>query len=112
MMLTSRNLPQFSEYHSYLVAQKLTCNTRIAYEYQVSHFLRWLKDSEIELPTEPIARDLAVAGYTRFLKDKKAAKNASVNSALTAIRNFCCFIGLGEPAVNREQKQSRGTTDR
>jgi hypothetical protein len=105
MTSTSQNLPPFGDYHSYLLAQKLTCNTRIAYVYQVSHFLRWLKDSEIELPTEPIARDLAVARYKSFLKDKKAAKNASVNSALTAIRNFCCFVGLGEPVVNREQKE-------
>lgn len=104
MTLASQNLSRFSEYHNHLVEQKLTCNTRIAYEYQVSHFLRWLEDCGIDLPTEPIERDLAVAKYKNFLKDRKSAKNASVNSALTAIRNFCCFIGLGEPVVSRERK--------
>lgn len=101
MMSVSQNLPPLTEYHSYLVEQKLSCNTRIAYEHQVSHFLRWLEESGHDLSTE---RDLAVAEYKNFLKDQRKAKNASVNSALTAIRNFCCFVGLGEPVVTREQK--------
>ncbi len=64
--MVSQYLPRFSEYHGHLVEQKLSCNTRIAYEHQVSQFLRWLESSGIDLPIDPIARDLAVAEYKTF----------------------------------------------
>jgi site-specific recombinase XerC len=92
-------LPCFSEYHRYLVEKKLSCNTRIAYEYQVAHFFCWLVESGKELPADPIAWDRALAEYKTFLQCQKGAKNASVNAASTAIKNFCGFIGMDEPEL-------------
>lgn len=91
------------EYHSHLLQLRLSCNTRIAYKYQVAQFLRWLQDSSIELNKEPSARDQAIAQYKNYLKNNKGVKTTSINSALTAIKNFCQFMGLGEPHIERER---------
>lgn len=94
------------EYERYLLALDLSTNTRIAYKYQILHFLRWLEASAIADYTlgEPEARDAVVSQYKSFLKRHKGAKGRTINCALTAIDSFCQFLGFGKAAVERERE--------
>lgn len=94
-------------YCMFLTELDLSPNTRIAYRYQVLHYLSWLNDSrmgEYGL-CEPEARYAAVEEYKEFLKREKGAKCRTVNSALTAIDSFYEFLGLGKTNVARDYEE-------
>ena len=99
----SRYLPAYCVFLSTL---ELSVNTRIAYKYQVSHFLSWLDHSRMAdyRLTEPDARDAVVAQYKSFLKREKEVKCRTINSALTAIDSFFGSLGLGKSGVERDRE--------
>ncbi len=100
---TSRYLPTYCVFLSTL---DLSVNTRIAYKYQVSHFLSWLHHSQMADYglAEPEARDAVVAQYKVFLKRQRGVKCRTINAALTAIDSFYGFLGLGKSGVQRDRE--------
>lgn len=94
-------------YRKHLLEQDLSINTRIAYCYAVSGFLRWIGGhlngcfDESSPFANCAARDRAVSEYKLTLR-KKGAKRASINAALTGVDHFYQFLGLGKSSVSRE----------
>ena len=91
-------------YQSWLDAQPLAYNTRLAYRHSVSSYCAYLlKEGGLEHPlTNENNRDWAVRDYKLYLKTVRLAKPSSVNLALAGIDHFYEFVGLGRPSVNRE----------
>ena len=94
-----------ARYQRWLARQPLAERTRDAYLAQVEGFVAWLAGSEHggAALAEGQVRDWAVRDYKRFVKTKKRWSPASVNQALAAIDNFYRSLGVGRPAVPREE---------
>lgn len=94
-------------YQSWLDAQPLAHNTRLAYRHSVKGYCTYLLNYPPQAgSTHPLTnennRDWAVRDYKLYLKTTRLAKPSSVNLALAGIDHFYEFVGLGRPSVSRE----------
>ncbi|GAA3164156.1 tyrosine-type recombinase/integrase [Nonomuraea roseoviolacea] len=96
------------EYAAALERAPLSAETRRTYRSRVRMFLAWLADHAATYTAGPLterqARDWAVRDYRMWLLRDGPAKHSRiyVNSALTALDDFCTRRGLGKANIGRE----------
>ncbi len=92
-------------YGEWLERQPLAANTRRTYRVQVEQFCTYLAATTADVGDplrEQHAASYAVRAYRSWLKTVRKAKPSSVNLMLAALDHFYRFLGLGRPAVARE----------
>lgn len=96
------------EYAAALDHAPLSAETRRTYRSRVRMFLAWLADYTATYTADPLtdrqARDWAVRDYRMWLLRDGPARRSRVyvNSALTALDDFCTRRGLGKADIARE----------
>lgn len=109
--------PIFTDYEAWLGKQPLSVHTCRAYRTQVRQFCIYLDQADSKYG-DPLkdehARNYAVRDYKAYLKTVRKRKPATVNIALAAIDNFCCFMQMSPVDVKREdlpQQAPRALTE-
>jgi Phage integrase, N-terminal SAM-like domain len=99
------------EYNAALQRQPLSAHTRRAYRVRVHQYADYLRSRVPDYGNslqDPHARDYVVRDYKMFLKTVRRAKPRTVTLSLAAIDHFYEFLGLGKPAVRREELPQQG----
>ena len=96
---------RFNEYQAWLTDQPLSDHTKRAYVSRIKQFLKFAsqKKAADAADGETTISPLTVQSYTEFLKNYQNAEPRSVNNSLTAIDNFCQFLGIERSNIQRER---------
>lgn len=79
-------------------------STRRVYQSRVTGYLGWLSTTSFAQTAlrDPLARNEAVAGYQRWLRDEQGRALSAVNAVLVAVDDFYRHRGLGAAVVTRD----------
>lgn len=94
----------FEGYVQALDVADLASSTRRVYRSRVAGYLGWLTGTPKPAAAlrQPQARNEAVSGYQRWLREDQQRAESAINAVLTAVDHFYKHLGLGAAVVSRD----------